>query len=101
MSTTFKCPKGCNSIVDVISSFGKIQICIITFRYDLRNYVARVYEEYEVSDLNERARFLLDLMKICRWMKTITGRNEDFHLISDTRRSTKQKHHYITWSNAD
>jgi len=46
---------------------------------------------------SERVRYLVDLMKVCRWMASITGRNSSFHLIPKTRYKTNNDHH-ITWT---
>jgi hypothetical protein len=90
-------PQGCNSIIGVASCVGRIQLAIITYDPTTRHYSARVWKEYKVRDLSERVSFLVDLMKVCRWMSSVTGSNANFHLIPNLRRST-DNHHHITWT---
>lgn len=90
-------PQGNYSIVGVTSCVGRIQLAFITFDSTARRYSATLIKEYKVQQLPDRVSFLVDLMKVCRWMASITGSHENFHLIPDVRRPTDNNHH-ITWT---
>jgi hypothetical protein len=90
-------PKGCNSIVGITSCIDRIDMNIITYKPETRGYTATMYRGYEVDEMPDRVAFLVDLMKVCRWMASITECNSAFHLTPNVRRKTNNGHH-ITWT---
>ncbi len=74
-----------------------MELALITYDSTVHRYSAKVLKEYKVRDLSDRVSFLVDLMKVCRWMASITGSNSNFHLIPDVRSRTNNDHH-ITWT---
>lgn len=90
-------PKGCNTIVGITSCIDRIHMNFITYNPVTRSYSAELYRVYNVSDLPDRVAFVVDLMKVCRWMASITECNSNFHLTPGVRKKTKNDHH-ITWT---
>jgi hypothetical protein len=89
-------PTGCSTIVGVASCTDRIHLHLITHDPGTGEYSAQLYRAYDVSGTPGRVDFLIDLMKVCRWMASITGCNSPFHLTPDVRRRTKNGHQ-ITW----
>jgi hypothetical protein len=89
-------PTGCSTIVGVASCTDRIHLHLITHDPATGEYSAQLYRAYDVSGVPGRVDFLIDLMKVCRWMASMTGCNSAFHLTPAVRRRTKNGHH-ITW----
>ena len=49
-----------------------------------------------MSDMNDRVSFLVYIFKIIRWLNSIAGPVEEFHLVPNVRLKTNNNHH-ITW----
>lgn len=52
---------------------------------------------YDMRHMHERVRFVKAVFRIAEWMSTISGPNEEFHLIPGVRDRTPNGHH-ITWT---
>jgi hypothetical protein len=89
-------PAGCSTIVGVASCTDRIHMHLITHDPGTGEYCSQLYRAYDASGTPCRVDFLIDLMKVCRWMASIAGCNSPFHLTPDVRRRTKNGHH-ITW----
>jgi hypothetical protein len=90
-------PKGCNTIVGITSCIERIQMNLITYNPQTGGYTAQVREIYDVNQsVDARVNFLVDMLKVCRWMVSISFSNASFHLTPGLRRATKNGHH-ITW----
>jgi hypothetical protein len=91
-------PKGSNTIVGITSCIDRIQMNLITFSPQTLGYTAQEHEIYNVNeDVDARVKFLVDMLKVCRWMASISCSNTGFHLTPGLRKATKNGHH-ITWT---
>eukprot|EP01041_Mallomonas_annulata_P002305 gene2305-4486_t len=90
-------PLGHESIIGITSSVNKIQLYLISFDVICQRYVEHVIRSYSVDTLGDRVRFIVDVMKLLRWVITITGpTSTDIHLFPDVRMKTTNGHH-VTW----
>jgi hypothetical protein len=89
-------PTGCSTIVGVASCTDRIHMHLITHDPGTGGYSSQLHRAYDASGVPGRVDFLIDLMKVCRWMASIAGCNSAFHLKPAVRRRTKNGHH-ITW----
>jgi hypothetical protein len=90
-------PRGCNTIVGVASSIQSIKMLLISYDPEHQTYSADTFRSYNVSLLDGRVRFVVDLFKVIRWMCAIVGSNSAFHLRPGIRTRTNNGH-YVTWN---
>ena len=88
-----------SAIIGVCSSATLIKIFKISYNHELKQYESALFAngEYRVEFLQERVRFLVDIMKLLRWIYTVNQPLESFHLIPNVRTPT-HNHHYVTWN---
>ena len=60
------------------------------------SYLLLSWKEYDVANLDGRIRFLVDVVKLCRWIIWIQSPNNRFHLIPGQKAMTSNGHS-ITW----
>lgn len=88
-----------SAIIGVCSSATLIKIFKISYNHELKQYESALFAngEYRVEFLQERVRFLVDIMKLLRWIYTVNQPLESFQLIPNVRTPTNN-HHYVTWN---
>lgn len=88
-------PLNCNEICGITSSKDLIQFHIISSVAN--RFMATIFRSYDLKRLDGRVHFIRDLIGMMRYVCTIAGPHEAFHLIPDVRRGTTNGHH-VTWT---
>lgn len=81
--------------VGVVTSSTAATMYIIHWR-DNHAVLQRIADYSLQQRVDDRVRFIVDIFKVARWMVTITGPVNSFHLLPGIRRRTRNGHH-ITW----
>jgi hypothetical protein len=90
-------PEESSSIIGISTSPNYINIYIISFKGETSTYHSRQIACYKVvNDINTKVQFLVTLFKIMRWIASINGPKNKFHLVPGYRKLTNNGH-YITW----
>eukprot|EP01035_Chromulina_nebulosa_P053733 gene53733-73479_t len=84
-------PVGCNSIPAVMTCNEAIHLYSISYFND--NFSLTFIKQYNVSLIDYRVEFIVDLFKIIIWIVSQTKPVEGFHLVTGLRRSTPNGHH--------
>ena len=90
-------PRGYNSIFGITSC--RDVICVHEIRFEGKGKGFRSYDMkyYSISNANDRVNFILDLFNIIRWIRSIEGPNEYFHLPLDIKVPTPNGH-TVCWN---
>lgn len=87
-------PRGHQSIICMASAGGLIDMLEVS--YAENGYYGNLLHSFNLTTLQGKVNFLVSLMKFLRFVITIDGPNESFHLIPGVRRETPNQHH-VTW----
>ena len=92
-------PESSSTIIGVCSSPTLIVIFKIVYNRETRRYQSSLFPNayYRVQHLQGRINFLVDILKLMKWVKTVTRPIESFHLVPNVRRQTSSQH-YVTWN---
>lgn len=88
-------PRGNRSIIGFASAGGLIDMVEIA-AVDMGGFSAQLLKRFNLTAIEGRVAFLETLIKFLRYVVTIDGPNQSFHLIPGVRRNTPNGHH-ITW----
>ena len=81
-------------IVGIVTSATSVQMLRIFWHGD--GFHTTVLHSYNVSSLEDRMRFLVDIAKLCKWIAKVEQPNKSFHLFPGVRTKTTNGH-YVTW----
>ena len=90
-------PSGCTTIIGVVSAINQIRLFYIHYENKTKQYSTSLFSQYAVDRLQERVRYLVDIVKIMRFIACITDSNVNFHLSPGIRLKTRNNHH-VTWN---
>ena len=86
-------PSLCPVIPGIISSRQIISLHRIYFDSFARHYRQDLVKQYRVLEFEERLRFIVDIFKIAIWIVSQTSPAPFFHLVTNVRIQTRNKHH--------
>eukprot|EP01038_Epipyxis_sp_PR26KG_P016746 gene16746-22907_t len=89
-------PQDCFDIIGVTSSASVNQIHKLSFNPMRKSFSESLISEYNVNNIEDRVRFLVDIIKLCRWIIAVKPPNKKFHLVPGRREKTSNGHS-ITW----
>lgn len=89
-------PRGSLDIIGVVSCASSNQILKLSFNPTTQSFSSRLLKEYNVSNLSDRVLFLVDIVKLCRWIINVNSPNGQFHLLPGQTIPTPNGHS-ITW----
>mmetsp|Transcript_16908 Transcript_16908/g.24488 ORF Transcript_16908/g.24488 Transcript_16908/m.24488 type:complete len:431 (+) Transcript_16908:41-1333(+) len=87
-------PMGTFEIVGIVTSATSVQMLRIFWHGD--EFHTTVLHSYDVSSLEDRMRFLIDIAKLCKWIANVKQPNKSFHLFPGVRTKTTNGH-FVTW----
>lgn len=92
-------PRSSQCIIGVCTSESLAKIFKISYNFQLEKYQAVLFPQavYRIQLLGDRVKFLVDMMKLLKWICTVNQPIERFHLVPNVRTATSN-HHYITWN---
>eukprot|EP01041_Mallomonas_annulata_P006272 gene6272-12703_t len=89
-------PMGSHSIIGVTSSANRIRLYKLSYNEE-HKYECELLRMYSINNLNGRISFIIDVIKLLRWVVTITGpASTDIHLVPGVRFETTNEHH-VRW----
>jgi hypothetical protein len=88
-------PRGHQSILGIVSAGGLIDIVEIA-AVGIGSFSTRLLKSFNLATIPGKVRFLETLVRFLRYVVTIDGPNQSFHLVPGVRRKTPNGHH-ITW----
>jgi hypothetical protein len=88
-------PRGHQSILGIVSAGGLIDIVEIA-AVGIGSFSTRLLKSFNLATIPGKVRFLETLVRFLRYVATIDGPNQSFHLVPGVRRKTPNGHH-ITW----
>jgi hypothetical protein len=91
-------PQGGHSIIGITSALGVVRMYRISYRSD-KTFTTVALNSYIVANESDRVNFIVDIVKVMRWIVTVKAPNHSFHLTPGRRIKTKNRHH-ITWTAA-
>jgi hypothetical protein len=86
-------PSLCPIIPGIASSQQIISLHRIYYDSISRHYRQDLVKQYRVLEFEERLRFIVDIFKIAIWIVSQTSPVEFFHLVTNVRLQTRNKHH--------
>mmetsp|Transcript_18925 Transcript_18925/g.17164 ORF Transcript_18925/g.17164 Transcript_18925/m.17164 type:complete len:336 (-) Transcript_18925:64-1071(-) len=89
-------PLGSLEIIGVVTSATNCEIHRIYYDTDDRSFHTDPLENFNVNSIESRVRFIVTIIKLCRWIITCRGPNKGFHLYPGVRTETSNGHH-VTW----
>jgi hypothetical protein len=89
-------PRGSYDIIGIVSCSSLNQIHKITLDSTTGSFSTSLIGEYNVLNVAERVRFLIDIVKLCRWIISVNAPNSKFHLLPGQKIKTSNGHS-ITW----
>jgi hypothetical protein len=89
-------PLGNLEIIGIVTSATNCEIHRIYYNIDDHSFKTDPLENFNVNSIENRVRFIVTIIKLCRWIITCRGPNKGFHLYPGVRTETSNKHH-VTW----
>jgi hypothetical protein len=86
-------PSLCPIIPGIVSSRQIISLHRIYYDSFARHYRQDLVKQYRVLEPEERLRFIVDIFKIAIWIVSQTSSVQFFHLVTNVRLQTRNKHH--------
>lgn len=92
-------PRSSRAIIGVCTSESLVKIYKISYNFETKEYVSKLFPNaiYRVTNLQDRVNFLVDMMKLSKWIFTVDQPIKMFHLVPNVRTTTSNRH-YITWN---
>ncbi|MBS0646964.1 MAG: hypothetical protein JSR97_10310 [Verrucomicrobia bacterium] len=92
-------PRSSPSIIGVCTSETLAKIFKVSYNFELQRYESVLLPNavYRVQLLEDRVNFLVDMLKLLKWVCTVNQPIESFHLVPNVRTPTSNRH-YITWN---
>lgn len=85
-------PKGEKSIVGLVTSPSVFKMYLISQKADGHFFTSDNPKVYQVDAIQDRVKFLQDLFKIGRWIASVEGPNQLFHLVPNKTMKTPNEH---------
>jgi hypothetical protein len=90
-------PIGSLQYVGIATTSALNSINFISFDRVTRTFKSELFQEYVVSSLPQRVKFLVDIAKLGRWIAGVRRPSTTFHLIPDRKIKTTNNH-TIIWT---
>lgn len=87
-------PMGTFEIIGIVTSATFVQMLRIFWHGN--GFHTKILHSYDVSSLEDRMRFLIDIAKLCKWIANVEHPNKSFHLFPGVRTRTTNGH-FVTW----
>eukprot|EP01036_Dinobryon_divergens_P022132 gene22132-30368_t len=87
-------PMGTAEIIGIVTSATSVQMLRIFWHGN--GFHTKILHTYNVSSLEDRMRFLIDIAKLCKWIANVEQPNKSFHLFPGVRTRTTNGH-CVTW----
>ena len=89
-------PMSGSSIVGITTCSTTAAMYVIS--YADGQFSTTLHSHYALqTNVHDRARFVVDVFKVIRWIASTTGPTSEFHLVPGIRRRTRNGH-YVTWN---
>jgi hypothetical protein len=91
--------RSAQSVIGVCTSESLVKDFRVSYNFELAIYESHLFPNaiYRVQHLESSVRFLVHMMKLLKWILSVSPPIERFHLFPNVRTKTSN-HHYITWN---
>jgi hypothetical protein len=92
-------PRSTRSIIGICTCESLAKIFKISFNFPLRKFESALFPDavYRIQHIQDRVKFLVDLLKLLKWISTVSQPVKNFHLVPNVRTKTSNNQ-YITWN---